>query len=257
MEQPSAEAEYASGISNSDAPWDLFDSRAYLDHNYQDLRQDDRQIIMAVRDYFCEHFRHRQPAEKLSGIDVGSGTNLYPSLSLLPWCSDITLYERSAGNVVWLEREIQHYSSNWDRFWQLFTDREPYRRVADPRGRLSGLATVEKGDLFDLRPGGWSIGTMFFVAESLSTARTEFEEALTKFIAALTPGAPFAAAFMENSEGYRVGDLEFPAYPVEEPQVRDCLAPRTDDLVITRLGFPGEPLRDGYTGMILACGVTS
>ncbi|MEU2511373.1 SCO2525 family SAM-dependent methyltransferase [Streptomyces syringium] len=245
-------AGYTKGL-NREAPWDSFDSRAYHQHNYAFLRKEDQEIIEAVRDYFCEHFR-KHPDRPDSGIDVGAGTNLYPALSLLPWCSNITLYEHSVENVLWLEREVAAFSANWGAFWEVFTERPEYRAVSDPRGAIASAAVVGKGDLFDLPRERWGIGTMFFVAESMSTAYREFEGAVAAFARALTPRAPFAAAFMENSQGYQVGDLLFPACGVDAEDVRGALAPFAEDLRISRVGLPEDPIRSGYTGMILACG---
>jgi hypothetical protein len=241
---------------NSEAPWDSFDSLAYLEHNYRTLRDDDRQILLAVREYFARHFREH-PGPPVPGIDVGAGTNLYPALAMLPWCSEITLLERSAGNVAWLEQQTADYAPNWDAFWQLLAEDPAYAdAVPDPRSRLRRLARVEKGDLFNLAAGRWGIGTMFFVAESLSTAPDEFETAVGRFLGALTPGAPFAAAFMENSKGYDVGTLRFPACPVNEADVRACLVEKAAEVSVRRIEIPGEPLREGYTGMLLAWGRT-
>jgi hypothetical protein len=61
---------------------------------------------------------------------------------------------------------------------------------------------------------------------------------------------------MENSRGYEVGGQLFPAYPVDEEIVRESLVPHTraEDLRIIRIGLPEAPFREGYTGMLLACG---
>lgn len=70
------------GLKNSQAPWDSFDSRDYFEHNYRSLREDDRRILTAVRDHFGAHLGHN--GGELRGLDVGAGTNLYPSLAMLP-----------------------------------------------------------------------------------------------------------------------------------------------------------------------------
>ncbi|NBM18404.1 SCO2525 family SAM-dependent methyltransferase [Streptomyces sp. GC420] len=241
---------------NDEAPWDSFDPLAYVDHNYRRLRDDDAQIIRVVRDYFTDHFSRRNPAGPISGIDVGSGANLYPAFTLLPWCEDITLYERSEANVVWLESQVPSYGANWDEFWDLLSRSEPYARVADPRAALRKVTRVKQGNLFDLPHAGWGIGTMFFVAESMTTSFKEFQGAVERFTGALVPGAPYAAAFMQGSVGYAVGEEFFPACSVDVDQVRETLAPFTDGEVrITPIGMPpGGGLRPGYEGMIVACG---
>lgn len=242
---------------NSDAPWDSFDSMAYLSHNYRALRSDDRQILTLVRDHFGEHFAQHPAGPPLHGIDIGAGTNLYPSLAMLPWCEELTLFERAEGNVAWLRREVRNYGENWDAFWTVLREGAAYRAVEDPRARLAAAATVIKGDLFaDLPAHRSGIGTMFFVAESMSSAHEEFESAVDRFAGALLPGAPFAVAFMENSLGYDVGDQRFPACQVVADDVIASLRVHAaDDLRVSRIDIPGEPLlREGYTGMLLALG---
>lgn len=109
--------------------------------------------------------------------------------------------------------------------------------------------------MFDLPRHRWQLGTMFFVAESLTEDPAEFERALHAFVDSLTPGAPFATAFMSRSVGYPVAERDFPAVSIDEEMVQTLLGPLTKELKLSF--FPGDPkLRDGYDGMILALGRT-
>ncbi|MFI1096920.1 SCO2525 family SAM-dependent methyltransferase [Streptomyces sp. NPDC020917] len=245
----------SSGRLNREAPWDAFDPLAYSEHNYRALRQDDRQIIEIVRDHFAAHFHGRRPDQPVTGVDVGAGANLYPALAMLPWCREITMFERSAANVAWLRRQVVGYEPNWDEFWDLLLHGDGYAAVSDPRAALREAATVQAGDLFRLPSRQWGMGTMFFVAESMSTSHLEFRKAVNSFAEALEPGSPFAAAFMENSEGYQVGDHWFPACAVTRDDIEATLAPYSEDMKIVRIAPPeGDAVREGYTGMIVACG---
>jgi len=237
---------------NSHFPWDDFDSSWYFDYNYKVLRDDDRQIVEIVRDFFVTldlpGHRYRY------GIDVGAGTNLYPALTMLPLCDEITLYEYATSNVSWLQREIRSYSPSWDPFWDLLANEPLYNSADSPRKTLAAKARVERGNVFDLPELRWDIGTMFFVAETISSDLSEFQAALGSFLRSLRPGAPFAAAFMKNSLGYDVGAHRFPAVAITADDVETCLAGDTEDLQIHRIGITSSPLRDGYEGMILAIG---
>lgn len=235
---------------NSDFPWDDFDSSWYYDHNYKVLRDDDRQIVEVVRDFFAT----LDPSSHRHGIDVGSGTNIYPALTMLPLCDKITLCEYSTSNVSWLQREIRSYSSSWDGFWELLAKEPLYESVDSPRKMLAAKARVEPGSIFDLPESSWDIGTMFFTAESISPALAEFKTALGSFIRSLRPGAPFSAAFMENSLGYSVEARQFPAVAITANDVENGLVGDTKDLKIYRIGLTNNPLRTGYGGMILATG---
>ncbi len=234
---------------NSDFAWDSFDSCSYLTHNYGTLRDDDRQIVEGVRDFFAP----LDPAMVRQGLDVGSGTNLYPALTMLPLCDKITLWEYASSNVRWLRREVRRYSQSWDGFWDLLSQDPLYKSVEDPRAALVRKALVRKGSIFDLPVSRWDVGTMFFVAESISADVREFQAATQRFVRSLKPGAPFAAAFMKNSTGYDVGDRRFPAVAVDVDDVHDCLAGSAEDVKIERISA-ANPLRTGYDGMILALG---
>lgn len=235
---------------NSDFPWDAFDSSWYYDHNYKMLRDDDRQIIEVVRDFFAT----LDLPSHSHGIDIGSGTNIYPALTMLPLCSKITLCEYSASNVSWLQREVRSYSPSWDDFWELLAKEPLYESIDSPRKMLAAKASVERGSIFDLPESRWDIGTMFFAAESISPEPSEFQTALDGFIRSLRPGAPFAAAFMKQSLGYKVGTCQFPAVAITANNLQNCLTNDTKDLEIYQIGLTDNPLRAGYGGMILTTG---
>lgn len=235
--------------SNDDFPWDSFDSDWYLRHNYRSLRDDDAQIIKLMGEFFAQV--NMEPGH---GIDVGTGTNLYPALAMLPLCRRITLREHSASNYAWIRREIEHYSASWDEFWAILAGSGPYLRIDDPRAALTERATVEQGSIFDLPRSTWDVGTMFFVAESITCTREEFARAVRCFMGSLKPGAPFAAAFMRNSQGYPVGPDVFPAVAITESDVRECVLDAAGKDIQIRNIASDTPLRDGYSGMMFVTG---
>ncbi|MFI1162827.1 SCO2525 family SAM-dependent methyltransferase [Streptomyces sp. NPDC020801] len=242
-------------VRNADVPWHVFDPIAYVDHNYRDIRAEDEEILHIVRDHFGGHFRNRD-AGRAAGIDVGAGANLYPALSMLPWCDEITLLEHSSANVRYLESQVDSYGTNWDQFWNALCEHEAYSFLdLEPRDRFRRVVNVEQGSIFDLsrHEGQWSVGTMFFVAESMTASHQEFRWGVERFMRTLAPGAPFAAAFMEHSKGLHVGEHFFPACDVGESEVRASLEPFVDDFKVQRL-VSTACVRDGYPGMILAHG---
>lgn len=241
---------------NAHYEWDEFDPVDYVKRNYAVLREPDRRIINEVRKYFTA-VADPYGAPGTRGIDVGSGPNLYPALAMLPFCGEVTLSDHAESNVEWLAQEVWSYSSIWDPFWNELTESRPYAAIRDPRAQLWYKATVQKGDLFKLPRARWDIGTMFFVAESISAERYEFQRATHRFVRALKPGKPFAAAFMAGSKGYEVGGHAFPAVEVDEADVRECLTDVAHEVDIHV--WPVDPnkhvpLREGYSGMILALG---
>lgn len=241
---------------NADMPWDDFDARAYISNNYLTMQPLDEEILSRVRDHFSDHFRGR--GQVFSGIDVGTGPNLYPALAMLPWVDRITLLERSARNLDYLRAQCYDYAPHWDQFWDVLCQDQAYAQLdVTPRQRFKeAVQQPEQGNLFELCADTrrWALGTMFFVAESITTSLEEFRNGVSCFMNVLNPGAPFAAAFMEDSVGYRVGDVDFPARPVDVTDVEAALGDFTQEMNIHRIVDPGRLVREGHTGMILVCG---
>lgn len=238
--------------NNADFDWDGFDTRYYLEHNYRTLRGDDRRFMEAVREYFADA---GLPPGAI-GVDVGSGANLYPALAMLPFVHRLTLMDYSATNVRWLRAQIEHFDRSWDPFWETFRGSPAYAAVGDPRAAFRRTCVVEQGNIFTTEwPELYDVGTMFFVAESISSNQSEFEIAVARFLDALRPGAPFAAAFMQNSRGYSIGGTEYPAVRVGTEDVVRVLSEAAEGLnVRSEPAEPGGALRSGYDGMILAVG---
>ncbi|GLH98977.1 hypothetical protein Pa4123_42520 [Phytohabitans aurantiacus] len=235
---------------NDQHPWDRFDSEAYFKKNYASMRDDDRQILQRMAQFFSSRL---EPGPRRYGLDVGPGTNLYPALTMLPFCESIFLWERSLPNITWLRAETEKFRPSWDAFWGQLNRFRKGRAQGDPRLRLARSARLCRGSIFDLPVHSWDMGTMFFVAESITSDYVEFREATQAFVRSLKPGAPFVAAFMEESKGYRVGSYDFPAVPVTIDDIRECLSDVADSTV-ERIISDDPPLRDGYSGMLLALG---
>lgn len=236
-------------VSNNQFDWDHFDSEAYSDHNYRDVRADDREIMRIVGEFFAGAGLDGSGR----GLDVGAGANLYPSLAMVPFCAHIDLWEFASSNVAWLSRQTASYTDNWEKFWDIYREQRPYAEVTDPRAALAERAQVHQGSIFELPAARWDLGTMFFVACSLSTDLAEFRRAVHAFVGALKPGAPFASAYMAKSEGYLVGTDWFPAVAIDQAEVAQTLAPVAVDVTITPIDI-GVPIRAGYSGMIVATG---
>lgn len=236
---------------NADFPWDRFNSDWYFDHNYAKLRDDDRQIIKLVGEFFAS-VPATNNGKLRHGLDVGSGTNLYPALAMLPLCGEITLRERASTNRDWLHKQVDTgYASSWDDFWDELTA-YPLYKIKEPRLVLGDRARIQRGSIFDLPVATWDIGTMFFVAESITHIAREFRRAVRCFVRALKPNSPFAAAFMIGSAGYDVGNEHFPAVAITDTDVRQCLSGVARDVNLHHVTSRG--LREGYKGMLLATG---
>jgi hypothetical protein len=251
-------------LDNADAPWNRFSSHEYWRRNYSDLHAEDQEIIRRVSDFLISAFAERPPAER--AIDVGSGTNLYPAMLMLPWTEQILLADYSERNVSWLRAQLADEADPWPwlPFWSEMQEAKGYSYVHNPRRRLReacvselGCAGVEQVSIFDLPKARWDLGTMFFVAESITQKPGEFRAAVGHFIGALKPDAPFAAAFMAGSAGYEVDGTDFPAVPITPDDVRQHLVALGVREPSVELLDTKPEVRDGYQGMIVATGYAS
>ena len=256
-----APAAVGARVRNSQAPWDEFSSESYYAHNYKVVQAEDQEVIHRVGLFFSTAFAARKRADR--AIDVGSGPNLYPALLMLPWANRILLSDYSPPNIKWLRREVAGSETPWawQPFWREIGALKGYDQIVDPRKQLmqaclgdDELAAIERRSVFELPVGHWQLGTMFFVAESITEIYDEFRGAVHGFVRALEPGSPFASTFMAESVGYEIDGTHFPALRVQGDDVRQCF----EEVGVHELSVDmteSEPLvRPGYQGMIIATG---
>jgi hypothetical protein len=248
-------------IRNADVPWNMFSSQDYWRRNYREPQAEDQEIIRRVSRFFVAARAGRPRVRQ--GIDVGSGTNLYPALLMLPWTEKILLSDFSASNVDWLRHHVADDTATWtwQPFWHELHKVKGYNQIGAPRKQLReacangpGLAGIEQRSVFDLPAAQWDIGTMFFVAESITEDPAEFRAAIAGFVGALRPGAPFAATFMAGSAGYPVADTHFPALPVTRADVQEQFTALGAGGLSVELLSTKPLVRDGYQGMVVATG---
>ncbi|MEV4705792.1 SCO2525 family SAM-dependent methyltransferase [Actinoplanes sp. NPDC049316] len=238
-------------VANADCDWDHFDSASYFEHNYSTARQADIEIARIIARHFAETCRVYPTGGR--AIDAGAGANLYPALAMLPFAEDVLLSERAESNRLWLKDQIEHPAPSWTDFWRVISGgRKTYEDVSDFRQALRRRAHVEEGDVFALPTAEYNLGTMFFVAESITTMNKEFRRAITSFVGSLKVKAPFAAAFMKDSSGYRVGGRDYPACPVDESDIRRSFAEIAHDVKLETI--EDTEVRSGYAGMIVVTG---
>jgi hypothetical protein len=240
---------------NDEVPWSDFDADGYWKHNYASVLPEDAEIIRYASDFLI---RARAGKPRISSaVDVGAGTNLYPALMMLPWIERLVFTEYAPANIDWLVEKLAEAPGEWawQPFWNLVADLPGYRGVEQPRRQLASSHEIRLLSVFDLPRRAWDLGSMFFVADGMTSEETEFEWAVRSFLDALTPGAPFMMAFMEGSAGYDVSGVRFPGVRVTPGSLNELLARlpvtgtgllRTDNAV--------RRLRPGYDAMLLVTG---
>jgi len=242
-------------IRNDEARWSDFDAGEYYKANYASVLPEDAEIIHCASKFLIEACG--APVARRNAVDVGAGTNLYPSLLMIPWAERIVLTEYAPDNIDWLHQNLADGPGRWrwQPFWDLVADLPGYRAVTDPRSRLAAAHQIRRESIFELPERAWDLGTMFFVADGMTTDEAEFESAVRRFIAALRPGSPFMMAFMENSGGYEVHGTPFPSVKITPRSLDALLAclPVIETSVL-RTDNSVRRLRSGYDAMLLVTG---
>lgn len=248
-------ADRDSSIRNDDVQWSDFDAEEYWRINYASVLPEDVEIIQTASKFMIEACG--EPARLRQALDVGAGTNLYPALLMLPWAEHIVFTEYASPNIDWLSENLADAPGEWrwQPFWDLVGDLPCYRAVADPRRALAAGHEVRTLSIFDLPRRTWDLGSMFFVADGMTTDEAEFEAATRAFLGALLPGSPFLMAFMEGSTGYNVRGQRFPSVKIT-PQSLDALIARlpVTETSVFRTDNSVRRLRPGYDAMLLATG---
>jgi hypothetical protein len=240
---------------NDAAPWSDFDADGYWKHNYASVLPEDAQIIRCASNFLIEACAGRPPIK--GAVDVGAGTNLYPALLMLPWAERIAFTEYAQTNINWLRENLADAAGEWawQPFWDLLAGLPGYESIAQPRHRLAAGHDIRRLSIFHLPPHTWDLGSMFFVADGITTDEAEFEAAVRSFLGALRPRAPFMMAFMEGSAGYDVSGVRFPAVKVSPDSLDTLLSglPVTGADVL-RTDNSIRRLRSGYDAMLLVTG---
>lgn len=243
-------------MRNESVPWSDFDPDEYWKINYASILPEDEEIIQHASKFLLQACG--EPARLKWALDVGAGTNLYPALLMLPWAERIVFTEYASPNVDWLVEDLADAPGEWRwrHFWKLIEGLPGYRDIADPRRLLAAGSEVRTLSIFDLPKRTWELGSMFFVADGMTTDEAEFEAAVRAFLGALLPGSPFLMAFMEGSTGYDVRGRRFPSVKVT-PRSLDALLTRlpVTEISVHRTDNSIQRLRDGYDAMLLVTGL--
>jgi hypothetical protein len=248
-------ADHEPSLLNDAFPWSDFDADEYWKRNYASVLPEDAQIIRRASNFLIEACKDRSPIR--SAVDVGTGTNLYPALLMLPWTERIVLTEYAPANIEWLGKNLTDAPGEWawQLFWDLVAGLPGYRDIEQPRHRLAVSHDIRHLSVFDLPQHAWGLGSMLFVADGITSDAGEFEAAVRSFLGSLTAGAPFVMAFMENSVGYEVSGEKFPAVEVTPESLAELLTrvPVTGTDVL-RTDNSIRRLRAGYDAMLLVTG---
>lgn len=234
-------------LRNRDAAWDAWPVADYLAENYRRLHAAD----IAVIEHHSAVYR-KLPSDGVDrALELGAGPNLYPLMLAAAAARHIDAVDPSAAGLAYLRDQLAHGADPaWEPFYACCRTNNPTlpARLANALSRVEVVA----GDASGLPESAYGLGSMNFVAESVTEDPAEFAAICRAFVHAVRPGAPLVASFMENMGRYRIADGPmWPGYPVTRDTVHDVFADETVDLVVSRIDADPELPEWGYTGMVL------
>jgi hypothetical protein len=242
---PCSGARTALPLLNRDVAWNHFDTAGYVADNYATLHDFDRRIITTLSPYY----RSLEPGSLGRSLDVGTGPNLYPLMLAGAATRWQEVLEYSTRNVAYLERSRRTGADRaWAPFWQLCRELDP-ALPADLDQVLDRL-TVHHGNAFDLPRGRYDLVSMFFMAESVTGDREEFEELSHRFADAAARGGHLVAAYMAGMPKYELGGEILPSFPLDRHTLEAVMRPVTRQLRIWELP-PDPTLPYEHDGVLL------
>jgi hypothetical protein len=141
-----------------------------------------------------------------------------------------------------------------DPSWSAFYEECRRRLPSLPPNLDAALSIVEvtHAAAVGVASDAYDLGSMHFVAESITEDVDEFAALCARFARAVRPGGPLVAAFMENMGSYRLGDgSTWPAVRVNSDIVRTAFAGHATAIEVTRINADPTLPDYGYTGMVL------
>ncbi|OGK46783.1 hypothetical protein A3A93_04020 [Candidatus Roizmanbacteria bacterium RIFCSPLOWO2_01_FULL_38_12] len=223
--------------------WDKFSPDEYVKDNYATVHDEDKEIIHKLVSFYSS-------LSKINlALEIGVGPNLYPVMAMLPFIEEIECIDFSTPNLEYLKGQLERPDDRWYRFWELYRSLSRKYDI-DLVNNLKRKVEMKQGSIYELECNKYDLASMFFCAESVTKKQKQFTLACSRFIKSVKPGGFLVAAFMENSQGYNVGGVEFPAYPVDAKLIIRIFAPETKNLLVTRIPLAKKSLRPGYTGMV-------
>jgi len=225
--------------------WQDYDPVQYVEKNYRKMNSQDLVVLANLMDWYKKNKGQYH-------LEIGCGPNMYPLLAAIPFFEKIYAADISGKNLNYVTDQLDKLSPIWLPYLRILKDygAEHYNFSFTKSVLEHKIQPIELS-IFDIEPESWDSISMHFVAESISKSRRDFFKACNCMAAGLKPGGKMTAAFMENSESAKYGDIEFKTVSVDV----DDVAKAFDGINTRVVSIPYiTPIRPGYTGIIVCNG---
>jgi hypothetical protein len=244
------------------ASFETFPARAYIEKYYADVGPENAAMLAALTSFA----RDLRPC--LGQVaEVGGGPMVLPILALSAACGRrpdrVVFGDIAPANLAevrrWLTADPEAFAYSAVLEWLRKTAGvEPEALVDSVRSAHWDLRRIDWRDpLPSELEGRFDTISSHYFAESATNDPVDFERLLTRVGQLAAPGAALFLSFIAGSNGYAVGDHDYPAVPLDPEGVLKHLAGAGVSLDHVRLhGAPTDvdPVESGYEGLIFLAG---
>ncbi len=240
---------------NSDEPtadFSRFAPRAYLDEYYAGIGPENQFLLR----FLHEAHAARPPLGRM--LELGGGPTVYQLISACHTIEEIVFAEYLEANRREVEswREGRADAFDWDPFFLYVLGLEGAGpgdlalRKAELRHKLRRVIPYDakRERPFDTDPGLFDLVGVNFCLESITRDEAEYRFSLRTLSALLPAGGRLIMTALKNARFYHVGDLIFPAFPLDEKSLDRYLTEASFGTVRMR-SLPAEK-DQGYEGML-------
>ena len=238
----------------------FFDPRAYVEEYYSTIGAENTYLM---------HF-HRAVAQTLPAdsrmLEFGGGPTIYQLLNAADQVGEIVFsdyLQRNRAEVrKWLDADID--AINWDSYLDFVLRLQEVEPTPQARGwlrrklasKVSGIIECDafRSDVLGAPDAeAFDVVASSFCLECLTGEESEFLAAVGRVERLLKPGGTLVLALLKRAEGYKVGDLYFPAFPLDEGYATALLEEIGYEIMF--LGSCPAEHQQGYEGLITVAAV--
>ena len=233
--------------ASTDSVFFEFPARAYLEKYYSHVGDENAAFMRSITDYLRD-----RPVPTETVIEVAGGPSLYSLMAMMS-CRERPFRHVTFTDIGWKNlREVEGWLHD-------------YPQQFDYQPLLSSLrASTWELTSFDWRepvPVAWQrahdIVSCHFFAESATNNESELVDFLGKLGRLGGPQATLLLSFMCKSDGYMIGQREFPAFSIDEHNVFGYLERgglRLEDVELSTTPCEDPSTMPGYDALLFIGG---
>ena len=231
-----------------------FSSGDYLREYYSEIGSENGFLL----NFLHEAHGKREPVQRM--LEVGGGPTIYQLISACRNTQEIVFAEYLPGNRAAVQdwRDEAPGAFDWDAYIEYVARLEGARdvpaavaeRKAELRHKLVRIVPYDARSATPLteESGPFDLVGVNFCLESITSNEAEYRFSLRTMTELLISGGLLVMSALKNAEYYHVGDLKFPAFPVDENSLDRYLTELSYEEI--RIGTVPAEHTQGYEGLM-------